>query len=111
MFAGGKHVAAQREEFGDEDLKKEKSFSTEIYLRKKWGDSSLRLAIFENDYEDFIYLQRRAGSEDEFDFLQQDAEISGLEFSYDTSVNFSEYKLSTSLRYSLIEAEPHFQHE
>ena len=105
LFAGGKHVAAQREEFGDEDLNKEKSFSTEIYLRKKWGDSSLRLAIFENDYEDFIYLQRRAGSEDEFDFLQQDAEISGLEFSYDTSVNFSEYKLSTALRYSLIEGE------
>ena len=105
LFAGGKHVAAQREEFGDEDLNKEKSLSTEIYLRKKWGDSSLRLAIFDNDYEDFIYLQKRAGSEDEFDFLQQDAEISGLEFSYDTSVNFSEYKLLTSLRYSLIEGE------
>ena len=103
LFAGGKHVAAQREEFGDEDLNKEKSLSTEIYLRKKWGDSSLRLAIFDNDYEDFIYLQKRAGSEDEFDFLQQDAEISGLEFSYDTSVNFSEYKLLTSLKYSLIE--------
>ena len=103
LFAGGKHVAAQREEFGDEDLNKEKSLSTEIYLRKKWGDSSLRLAIFDNDYEDFIYLQKRAGSEDEFDFLQQDAEISGLELSYDTSVNFSEYKLLTSLKYSLIE--------
>lgn len=103
LFAGGKHVAAQREEFGDEDLYKEKSLSTEIYLRKKWGDSSLRLAIFDNDYEDFIYLQKRAGSEDEFDFLQQDAEISGLELSYDTSVNFSEYKLLTSLKYSLIE--------
>ena len=44
------------EEFGDEDLNKEKSLSTEIYLRKKWGDSSLRLAIFDNDYEDFIQL-------------------------------------------------------
>ena len=105
LFAGGKHVAAQREEFGDEDLNKEKSLSTEIYLRKKWGDSSLRLAIFENDYEDFIYLQRRADTEDEFDFLQQDAEISGLEASFDTAFNIFGYETDALISYSLIEGD------
>jgi iron complex outermembrane receptor protein len=105
LFAGGKHVAAQREEFGDEDLNKEKSLSTELYLRKRWDKSSFKLSTFINDYEDFIYLQKRAGTEDEFDFLQQDAEISGLEASFDTAINIFGYETDALISYSLIEGE------
>ena len=105
LFAGGKHVAAQREEFGDEDLNKEKSLSTEIYLRKRWDKSSFKVSTFINEYEDYIYLQKRAGTEDEFDFLQQDAEISGIEASFNTGVNIFGFATDALISYSVIEGD------
>ena len=50
-------------------------------------------------------LQRRAGTEDEFDFLQQDAEISGLEASFDTAFNIFGYETDALISYSLIEGD------
>ena len=57
LFAEGEHHAVERYEAGDTTLNKETSLSTELYLRKAWENSQLRVAIFNNDYSDFIYMQ------------------------------------------------------
>jgi iron complex outermembrane receptor protein len=64
LFAEGEHVAAGRSEYGDVTLDTETSLSTELYARKAWGKSQLRVSIFNNDYSDFIYLQHEDGGID-----------------------------------------------
>ena len=115
LFAEGEHHALTRVEMGKTDLDKETSFSTELYLRRNWGMSSLRLAVFQNDYSDFIYLKRndahaeRADENDPnseievygYDYAQQDAELSGYELEYKTAFG----AVDATFSYSAIEGE------
>ena len=115
LFAEGEHHALSRVEMGDETLDKETSLSTELYLRRNWGMSSLRLAFFQNDYRDFIYLERnddhaeRADENDPnseievygYDYASQDAELTGYELQYNTMFG----AVDATLSYSAIEGE------
>ncbi|MCH1568082.1 MAG: TonB-dependent receptor [Alphaproteobacteria bacterium] len=111
LFAEGDHVAVGRNEEGDPQLDKETSLSTELYLRRNWGMSSLRFALFNNDYSDFIYMKRNSVRDEAddgilgFDYDQQDAELSGYEVEYLTGFAIGGRTLDVKLSYSAITGE------
>ncbi|MGB2207840.1 MAG: TonB-dependent receptor [Parvibaculales bacterium] len=115
LFADGEHHAAQRIEQGDDELGKETSLSTELYVRKAWQNSQLRVAIFNNDFEDFIF-QVRDTSLDEVDddgdvvtpgyrYDKGDAELSGYEIEYLTDISVGGRMLDVKLSYSAMTGE------
>ncbi|MDC0148105.1 TonB-dependent receptor [Alphaproteobacteria bacterium] len=105
LFAEGRHAAVNREEFGDDTLDKETALASEIYLRRSWTDGGVRLAYFNNDYSDFIYLDLRDGTLDEYDYKQQDAEVSGFELQLDNQLKLGTRQLDTTLSYSALSGE------
>lgn len=111
LFAEGEHAAARRHEEGDIGLDKEEAFASEIYLRQQWQNSSLRVALFNNDYSDFIYMARDPDEDEEdegilgFAYEQQDAEISGLEVEYLTGFALGGHALDVGLSYSSLDGE------
>lgn len=115
LFADGEHHAVQRIEQGDDELGKETSLSTELYVRKAWQNSQLRVAIFNNDFEDFIF-QVRDTSLDEVDddgdvvtpgyrYDKGDAELSGYEIEYLTDISVGGRMLDVKLSYSAMTGE------
>lgn len=124
LFAEGEHVAAGRSEYGDVTLDTESSLSTEFYVRKTWDASQLRVAVFQNDYSDFIYLRHEddgidvdgggisdaADSEDCtgetcFAYSQADAELTGYEIDYQTSLMLGNRLWDASTSYSSVTGE------
>lgn len=105
LFAGGRHAAARREEFGSDELDTESALATELYLRKSWDDNRLRVAFFQNDYSDFVYLKKRSGTEDEYDYTQQDAELSGFEAEYQTGFTLAGRMVDATLSYASLSGE------
>ena len=118
LFAEGRHHAVGRTELGETTLDKETSLSTELYIRKAWETGRLRVAIFTNDYSDFIYLKPNTTRVDAeaginctddhahcFDYAQQDAELSGFELVYQTGVMLGGRAFDTSLSYSAVSGE------
>ena len=105
LFAEGRHAAARREEFGDDELDTESALAMELYLRKSWETARLRVAFFQNDYSDFIYLKKRSGTEDEFDYTQQDAELSGFEAEYQTGFTLAGRMVDATLSYASLSGE------
>ena len=83
----GEHHAVGRTEIGDEELDKETSLSTELYIRKAWQNSQMRVAIFNNDYSDFVFLEcGETDTHGTFNFVQADAELYGYELDYQTDL-------------------------
>lgn len=125
LFAEGEHTAAGRSEYGDVTLDTETSLSTELYARKAWGKSQLRVSIFNNDYSDFIYLQHEddgidvdgdgsisnaadgedCTGENCFAYKQQDAEVSGYEVDYQTMLTLGGRMWDASVSYSALTGE------
>ena len=112
LFAAGVHHAARRIEQGDDELDKETSLSAEFYVRKAWKKSQLRVAVFNNDYTDFIYLQRDALLNETdingavvtpgYRYAQDDAELSGYEIDYLAGINVGKSMIDVGLSYSAI---------
>ena len=104
LFANGEHHAAGRTEIGDEDLDKESSISTELYIRKAWQNSQMRVAIFNNDYSDFVFLEE-TDTHGTFNFVQADAELYGYELDYQTDLKLGGRLWNASLSYSSVTGE------
>jgi iron complex outermembrane receptor protein len=81
LLADGVHVAANRGEKGNPSLKVERGQAAEIYIRNNIGRSSLGLSLFDNDYDNFIYLKSLDPSSDPISFAyeQVEAHIYGFE--------------------------------
>ena len=104
LFADGEHHAVSLTERGDDELDKETSLSTELYIRKAWDKSQLRVAVFQNDYSDFIFLKETT-TEGEFNFVQEDAELTGYEVEYKTGIMLGRRMWDASLSYSSVTGE------
>ena len=82
LFANGPHIATQAFEIGDPNLRMERAWGVEGYLRGRLGPAELSLAIYRNWFEDYIYL-RDTGRESDglpvFAFLQAGADHFGIE--------------------------------
>lgn len=82
LFADGPHLATSQFELGDPDLTKEAAWGAEAYVRATFGGADLRLAVFQNWFDNFIYLSETGDEEDDlpvFAYLQQDADWFGVE--------------------------------
>lgn len=104
LFANGEHHAVGRTEIGDDELDKESSLSTELYIRKAWQNSQMRIAIFNNDFSDFIFLEE-TDTHGTFNFVQEDAELSGYELDYQTDLRLGGRLWNASLSYSSVTGE------
>ena len=73
----------------------------------------MRVAVFQNDYSDFIYLEADSSLDEEEDgetlmgyrFKQQDAEVSGYEVDYQTMLTLGGRMWDASVSYSALTGE------
>jgi iron complex outermembrane receptor protein len=82
LFANGPHIATQAFEIGDPNLRQEKAWGVEAYVRGRVGPAQVSLAAFRNWFDDYIYLSGTGEEEDDlpvFRFLQADADYMGVE--------------------------------
>lgn len=81
LYAGGTHVATQSIEIGDAELDKERSRRAEIGLHAHTERLEFKIAAYQTDFDDFIYLAD-TGVEEGLPvrlWTQQDAKFKGLE--------------------------------
>ncbi|MBH5321656.1 TonB-dependent receptor [Aurantiacibacter sediminis] len=82
LFADGPHLATQNFEIGDPDLDVESAWGIEGYVDASIGPVQLRASVYNNWFDDFIYLMETGAEEDElpvFMFAQEDADFFGFE--------------------------------
>ena len=82
LFSDGPHIASQAYELGDPDLKKERSWGAEAYVRAERSDLNFSATLFANRFDNFIY-QAATGEEEDglpvFEHRQRDARFYGFE--------------------------------
>ena len=82
LFSNGPHIATQAFEIGDPDLVPESAWGLEGFVRGKVGTAEFSFAVFQQWFNDYIYLSETGLEEDElpvFVYLQQDADYFGIE--------------------------------
>ncbi|BDI60067.1 TonB-dependent receptor [Qipengyuania nanhaisediminis] len=82
LFSNGPHIATQAFEIGDPDLAVESAWGVEGFVRGRIGGAEVSFAVFNQWFDDYIYLTETGLEEDElpvFVYLQQDADYFGLE--------------------------------
>ncbi|HSG54062.1 MAG TPA: TonB-dependent receptor [Paracoccaceae bacterium] len=82
LFADGPHIATSQYELGDPGLGTEAAWGAEAYVRATLGGADLRLAVFQNWFDNYIYLFDTGTEADDlplFQYLQQDADWFGVE--------------------------------
>ena len=82
LYANGPHIATQAFEIGDPNLGIESAVGLEAFLRGTVGPTTVSFAVYQNWFDDFIYLSETGLEEDElpvFQYLQQDADYFGIE--------------------------------
>jgi iron complex outermembrane recepter protein len=82
LFANGPHIATQQFEIGDPNLRMEKAWGIEAYVRGRVGPAQISVTAFRNWFDNFIYLSETGEEEDDlpvFQFLQADADYMGVE--------------------------------
>ncbi|TRD11110.1 TonB-dependent receptor [Erythrobacter insulae] len=82
LFSDGPHIATQAFEIGDPNLSTESAWGVEAFARGKVGGVTFSAAIFNQWFDDYIYLTETGLEEDElpvFVYLQQDANYFGIE--------------------------------
>ena len=92
LYSDGPHIATQAFEVGDPNLAVESAWGVEGFVRGRLGRAELNLAIYQNWFNDYIYLVDTGLEEDSLpvlQYLQDDADYFGIEGSltyplYDT---------------------------
>ncbi|MCH2486301.1 MAG: TonB-dependent receptor [Erythrobacter sp.] len=109
LFADGPHIATQAFEIGDVNLNKESAWGVEAFVRGEIGPATVSVSVFQNWFDDYIYLQGTGAEEDDlpvFQYLQADADYFGVEGEVQLPlVQSDRFSLAADLRGSYIEAE------
>ena len=82
LFADGPHVATQQYEVGSAGLDKERSWGLEGYVRGGFGPAQLSVSVYQNWFDNFIYLTETGEEADDlpvFAFGQQGMNQFGVE--------------------------------
>ncbi|MDZ4306915.1 TonB-dependent receptor [Allopontixanthobacter sp.] len=82
LLSNGPHIATQAFEIGDLDLDIESAVGVEAFLRGRIGLASVNVAVYQNWFSNYIYLEETGLEEDGlpvFQYLQDDAEYFGVE--------------------------------
>ena len=108
LFSDGPHIATQAFEIGDPGLGTESAIGLEAYVRGEIGAATVSLAVFQNWFDDYIYLSETGLEEAElpvFEYLQGDADYFGVEGSLSFPlVDADGYRLLADLRGEYIRA-------
>lgn len=108
LFANGPHIATQAFEIGNVDLTKESAWGLEGFVRGEVGPATVSLSVFQNWFDDYIFLQATGAEEDDlpvFQYLQADADYFGIEGEVKLPlVQSDRFTLGADLRGSYIEA-------
>ena len=109
LFADGPHIATQAFEIGDVDLSKESAWGVEGFVRGRIGPATVSFSVFQNWFDDYIYLQATGVEEDDlpvFQYRQADADYFGLEGEIRMPLIESDrFTLAADLRGEYVEAE------
>jgi len=92
LLSNGPHLATQSFELGNTNLNKESANNIDVSLRKHQGNVKFTLNAFYNSFDQFIYEKATGDIEvglPVFQFVQQDATFSGLEFELDWVISDS----------------------
>nr|WP_298931324.1 TonB-dependent receptor [uncultured Erythrobacter sp.] len=82
LFSDGPHIATQAFEIGDTNLNTESAWGIEAFARGTVGGVTFSAAVFNQWFDDYIYLTETGLEEDDlpvFVYLQQDADYFGIE--------------------------------
>jgi iron complex outermembrane receptor protein len=82
LFSNGPHIATQAFEIGDPALGTESAIGLEGFVRGRLGKAEFSLAVYQNWFDDYIYLVESGLEEDDlpvFQYLQDDARYFGIE--------------------------------
>lgn len=108
LFADGPHVATQAYEIGNPDLKLERAWGVEGFVRGRIGAGTVSLAAYRNRFSGYIYQQETGAERDGlpvFQVVQRDATYSGLEgeISYPV-IDSGPFRLTAELRGDYVRA-------
>lgn len=109
LFSDGPHIATQAFEIGDIDLDVESAWGVEAFARGNLGSGSFSIAVFNQWFDNYIFLEETGLEEDGlpvFQYLQQDATYFGIEgeVSYPL-IRSDNYTLLADVRGSYVSAE------
>lgn len=109
LFSNGPHIATQAFEIGDSNLETESAWGVEGFVRGRVGTAQFSFAVFNQWFDDYIYLTETGGEEDGlpvFVYLQQDADYFGLEGEITFPIfDNGDFGLIADLRGSYVEAD------
>lgn len=109
LFSNGPHIATQAFEVGDPNLDVESAWGVEAFVRGRAGGAEFSLAVFNQWFDNYIYIQDTGLEEDElpvFVYLQQDADYFGIEGELTFPIfDTGDVGLIADLRGSYIEAD------
>ena len=94
LFSNGPHIATQTFEIGDRSLDTETNRHFEVAYRGNYGRVSTTIAVYYDDFKDFIYLAGTGREEDGLPvrrWSQQDAEFIGGELEIRLDLGDSPY--------------------
>ncbi|MEP3759271.1 MAG: TonB-dependent receptor, partial [Marinomonas sp.] len=109
LFSNGPHIATQAFEVGDVNLSSESALGVEAFARGKIGGADVSVAVFNQWFDDYIFLTETGLEEDDlpvFQYLQDDATYFGIEgeISY-PFIRGNDYTVLADVRGSYIQAE------
>jgi iron complex outermembrane receptor protein len=109
LFSDGPHIATQAFEIGDPNLTTESAWGVEAFARGRVGTAEFSVAVFNQWFDNYIYLTETGLEEDElpvFVYLQQDATYFGVEGEIEAQfADFAGFGLVADLRGSYVRAE------
>ena len=82
LLSNGPHIATQAFEIGDPNLEVEGAWGLEAFARGPLGAGTVSVAVFQNWFDDYIFLSETGLEEDDlpvFQYLQGDARYFGVE--------------------------------
>lgn len=105
LYSEGPHLASYSYEVGNPDLDPERGLGTELFIRHKTTSSNTELALFYNDFTNYIYPRNtgrpsaRFPSLNVYQFTGSEANFRGFEFSSELKV-FEHWAISGNLHYT-----------
>lgn len=106
LYSEGPHLASFSFEIGNPDLKPERSLAKELFTRWQGKDSFFEIALYHNDFSNFIYARNTGQANNRFptlnnyQFVGTEALLYGFEVQLETRV-FDNFTFGASASYTV----------
>ena len=102
LFMNGTHLAAGRDEFGNQNLESERSNNVDFSISYENDGYFVNTSLYTNSVDNYIYLldsgqsNRAEANKDDYDYVQADANFHGYELEIGRSFIFNNSELQVS---------------